>query len=394
MIGVTIGIGAAWAALARATAEKMHACTGLRCAVIEEEREIAVCHPSWLKCHLHRMFPDEDSFLYFDADVLPLQMWDPHGLFEDLGRPFCGVPEPNANPELLEECREWGLGYPDIYLNAGLLMFGREHGYVWDRTWTHHPHGGTWLEQTALNHSLALEAVEVCRLPRAFNTLAQKGRLNSLYARATLANSINLHCCAHDDAEAVATMHAQVEAYISSGLAGRTRLDLLAGLPKHSVGAELGVFCGDFSREILRIVQPAQLDLVDLYQGRVTSGNENGQNMRTVDMEVMGRELQGLGWPAVICPCDSVVYLESMIDRGERLDWVYIDTDHEYATLSEELRLAREVVRPGGIIAGHDYSRAFPGVLQAVTEFITRHELAIEIYDGDLLPSYAIRNKS
>jgi hypothetical protein len=393
MIGVTIGIGEGWTALARATARRMSDTTGLRCVVLEEEKDSGVCHPSWLKCLIHRIFPDEDSFLYFDADILPLQVWDPHGLFEDLGRPFCGVPEPNGNPDVVAECTEWGLGYPDTYINAGLLMFGIEHGYVWDRTWTHHPHGGTWMEQTALNHALVTEAVEICRLPRRFNTLAQKGRINNLYARATLAECINLHCCAHDTAEAVATMHAQVEAYTSSGLAGRTRQALLADLPKRSTGAELGVFCGDFSRDILRIVEPVSLHLVDLYQGRVTSGNENGQNMRTVDMEIIAGELEDLAPSVSIQRCSSVAFLQFMLDREEKLDWVYIDTDHEYATLTEELRLARLVVLPGGIIAGHDYSRAFPGVLQAVTEFLTEHNLPIQIYDGDLLPSFAIQNK-
>ena len=122
MIGVTIGIGAEWARLARATAQRMSAHTGLECRVIDS-CTYGVAHPSWLKCHVHRIFPEADSFLLFDADILPLKEWDPHGLFESLGRPFCGVPEPNSNLMVRDECEAWGLGYPDIYLNGGLLMY-------------------------------------------------------------------------------------------------------------------------------------------------------------------------------------------------------------------------------------------------------------------------------
>lgn len=392
MIGVTIGIGGEWPALARRTAATMQLMTGLECHVIDEDPGYGACHPSWLKCHVHRMFPDEDSFLVFDADILPVAFWQPDILFEGLGRPFCGAPEPNANPAVLEECKEWGLGYPDIYLNTGLTIFGREHGFVWDRVWSMHPHGGTWLEQTAVNYALALECVEVCRLPRRFNLMAHTGRINPIYARATLGDCINLHCCAMPNAAAVTTMHEQVEAYLTSGLAGRKRTELLDNLPKGSVGAELGVFCGDFSREILRRVQPSHLHLVDLFEGRVTSGNADGQNPRTVDMGVIGDELEAMPGPVSVHRCNSLDFLGGVIVSQKLLDWVYIDTSHDYTQTADELALARKAVKPGGFICGHDYSRAFPGVLQAVTEFTTLNELPVELYDGDLLPSYCIRN--
>jgi len=41
------------------------------------------------------------------------------------------------------------------------------------------------------------------------------------------------------------------------------RLFLLQQLPKDSVGVEIGVHLGDFSEQILKIVQPRQLHLID-----------------------------------------------------------------------------------------------------------------------------------
>lgn len=61
-------------------------------------------------------------------------------------------------------------------------------------------------------------------------------------------------------------------------------------------------------------------------------------------------------------------------------DWVYIDTDHSYQLTSLELDLCCRKVKPGGIIAGHDYiawEYSNPlnryGVIEAVAEFcVTR----------------------
>jgi len=393
MIGVTIGVGEQWAALAENSARAMHAMTGLRCKVIRAD-DFGCCHPSWLKCHVHRLFPREDAFLVFDADLLCIREWDPEYLFKAMARPFMGVPEPNANDELIEECREWGLGFPDFYLNCGLLIFGREHGFVLDRAWSRHPHGGRWLEQTAINHALALEAVETCRLPRVFNLLAQQGRINSIYCRATLKDAINVHFCALDGAGQVLASHAKLRAYMATGNYGRTRKALLWDLRNHvgvqSQGAEIGVFAGEFSREILSILNPGALHLVDLFEGIATSGNVNGQAMKDVDLAIVREELDAIGSPVITWAEDSVKWLG---DYGAgRLDWVYLDTTHEYERTLAELEAARHVVKPGGIIAGHDMSRAFPGVVRAVTEFVEKHGLKLKIYDGDLLPSFWIEN--
>lgn len=55
--------------------------------------------------------------------------------------------------------------------------------------------------------------------------------------------------------------------------------------------------------------------------------------------------------------------------RGVRADLVFIDDSHEYELVEKHIALSREVIRPGGIISGHDYHRKnFPGVTRAVDE--------------------------
>ena len=192
MIGVTIGIGPGWQACAERAATQMAAMTGLSCHVVTRPHHTTeVAHPSWLKCWITEMFPAEDAFLLFDADILPLRPWDPDGIFHKLGRPFLAVPEDNT-PPVFNECRRYQLPPWDWYVNGGLTIFGHEHAPIWRAVWKRHPGYGSWLEQTALNHVLLESGTPVCRLPRQFNQLLH-GRLDLAVPMANSGQYINLH---------------------------------------------------------------------------------------------------------------------------------------------------------------------------------------------------------
>jgi hypothetical protein len=60
----------------------------------------------------------------------------------------------------------------------------------------------------------------------------------------------------------------------------------------------------------------------------------------------------------------------SKMFRNASLDWVYIDADHHYDSVKADLWAWFPKVRPGGILAGHDYTNEFGwGVKRAVDEF-------------------------
>jgi predicted O-methyltransferase YrrM len=57
------------------------------------------------------------------------------------------------------------------------------------------------------------------------------------------------------------------------------------------------------------------------------------------------------------------------------LDWpvdmVFIDGDHRLDTVVRDIKKAYELLRPGGLICGHDYNHPmWPGVKQAVDELV------------------------
>lgn len=60
--------------------------------------------------------------------------------------------------------------------------------------------------------------------------------------------------------------------------------------------------------------------------------------------------------------------LRSLIDR--RFDLCYIDGDHSYEAVCQDIHVCLPLVRPGAFIGGHDYGGDCPGVAQAVDELL------------------------
>jgi hypothetical protein len=59
---------------------------------------------------------------------------------------------------------------------------------------------------------------------------------------------------------------------------------------------------------------------------------------------------------------------------ADSLDFVFIDAEHTPEAVAHDLAAWWPKVRPGGLLAGHDYTN-FPGVALAVDQFVARHAL-------------------
>lgn len=59
-------------------------------------------------------------------------------------------------------------------------------------------------------------------------------------------------------------------------------------------------------------------------------------------------------------------------DGRPLLDFIYLDAGHTYDEVLLDLRTWVPLLRPGGILCGHDYWKVFPGVIEAVDEFCHR----------------------
>ncbi|MES2810784.1 MAG: class I SAM-dependent methyltransferase [Bacteroidota bacterium] len=173
----------------------------------------------------------------------------------------------------------------------------------------------------------------------------------------------------------------------------KTLLDrevLLEHLPKNSIVAEIGVDRGEFSDLILQLTSPQKLHLIDAWQG----GKYHGELQALVERKFESQLQQN----AVVLNVGlSTDVLATMADSY--FDWVYLDTDHSYSVTKQELDILKFKVKPGGIIAGHDYisydfiGHTRYGVIEAVNEFCVNEQWEI-IYltaETNQYRSFAIR---
>lgn len=173
-----------------------------------------------------------------------------------------------------------------------------------------------------------------------------------------------------------------------------TRNDLLALLPPEAVIAELGVFEGEFSVELLRL-KPKELYLVDLWRGPMQCGDKDGLNIKTLSDAEMQKVYRKL-WRKY--ESDDRVHL-MRYDVGEALagfpdgyfDFIYVDADHRYEAVKAHLEASAVKVKPGGLLGGHDYGMPYLGVVRAVNEFATHFNFEWVGLTQDGCPSFLLR---
>jgi len=155
-----------------------------------------------------------------------------------------------------------------------------------------------------------------------------------------------------------------------------THMEMFLSLPKGGVGAEVGVCKGFNSVLLWHTLKPSKMHLCDIWEERPYDtylienpelwyddhsalvgklfGDEVKNGSVELHKEYGGNFLYGL--------------------ENDSLDWVYLDSLHDYKTVQIEIDNALYKVKKGGIIMGHDYM-SHPqvwrtGVIRAVNDFI------------------------
>ena len=168
------------------------------------------------------------------------------------------------------------------------------------------------------------------------------------------------------------------------------RLEMLSKLKKGGKVAEIGVAQGGFSELILKITEPDLLHLVDVWNSKTYHAGlfkKVADKFKNLIDEGRIQILRKLSTDAA----------EDFDDNY--FDWIYIDTDHSYATTREELVKYAPKVKHDGIIAGHDYTMGIwislnrYGVIEAVHEFCVKYgwELVYLTVEPKENQSFAIR---
>lgn len=127
-------------------------------------------------------------------------------------------------------------------------------------------------------------------------------------------------------------------------------------------GAEIGVFKGYYSQVLCENIPSLKLYCIDLVIQKLTKDKLSPFNCELIEKSSM----------------DAVKDFED-----ESLDFVFIDANHYYENVKNDIEEWTKKVRKGGIVSGHDYYvfkySKNDGVIKAVDEYIAEHGYKLEL---------------
>lgn len=132
------------------------------------------------------------------------------------------------------------------------------------------------------------------------------------------------------------------------------------------IGCEVGVATGGMSYSILQRTNVEKLYSVDPYCGSYFADFAAKGILDLYFFHVKAR-LGQFGERSQMLRMDSLE--AGKLFKENELDFVFIDADHSYESVKQDVKLWYTKVRSGGVIAGDDYATRWPGVPQAVDEF-------------------------
>lgn len=139
-------------------------------------------------------------------------------------------------------------------------------------------------------------------------------------------------------------------------------ISLAASLPQDAVWVELGVMCGrSFTATALALPSSATLIGVDLQLGDcVVNGVGFLHSFDTISRSRPQLRLAALKMSSQV----AAGYLGNI-----KPNVVFVDADHEYLAVKQDIQLWIPRMEKGGVLCGHDFDEVhWPGVVRAVSE--------------------------
>ncbi len=137
------------------------------------------------------------------------------------------------------------------------------------------------------------------------------------------------------------------------------------------LGAEIGVWRGDYSYRIMERWNGQKLYLVDPWK---KFPQEEYDDQRNTDFDpqdfefVKERFVEFKDRVEIVRATSRQAAETSLVPNG--LDFVYIDANHSYKHVCDDLHMWYYKLKRGGVLAGHDvYSLDCPGLTTALVEF-------------------------
>jgi predicted O-methyltransferase YrrM len=155
--------------------------------------------------------------------------------------------------------------------------------------------------------------------------------------------------------------------YLRNCRVATDRIEMLRHLPKGGRVAEVGVFRGAFSYQILDILAPDEFLTIDI-------SYESFDYDKLSQHPLYSRMLQVTG--------NSYDKIAELPDNS--FDMIYIDADHRYGYAKKDLDAAHPKLKAGGYLLANDYTswsvmQGFKyGVVKAVNQFVNENKYDVE----------------
>ena len=166
---------------------------------------------------------------------------------------------------------------------------------------------------------------------------------------------------------------------------------ILSYAKRGGVGAEFGVFRGHFAEKIAETINPSRLYLVDPWTTRGEKFNWGNDDQYTNFNELTTRQaredcIQRMSkfietGMVEVFEMDDYEFIDILIKKNTKLDFVYLDTSHSYTSTLSELKQINQILKEDGVIMGDDWAPCqnhnHHGLFRAVQDFIKLHEYEI-----------------
>ena len=142
---------------------------------------------------------------------------------------------------------------------------------------------------------------------------------------------------------------------------------------------EIGTFYGKSTIFLANEIKNSGKDLpfftVDPWNNSLI--DEKGRKFPECSMDKFMANAKSCGVDRYVIPIPglSIVAAKSFADKS--LKFVFIDGEHSYEAVKSDIEAWLPKLRPGGVIAGHDYIRLWPGVKRAVNEAFGEDEIEV-----------------
>lgn len=135
------------------------------------------------------------------------------------------------------------------------------------------------------------------------------------------------------------------------------------------IGIEIGVYAGAYALAYLEELDIKKIFLVDPYLVRTKVEGIAHSKLKDYENKIEWVKAKSAD-------------VANKFNDGS-LDFVYIDGDHQYEAVLQDVGLYYPKVKKGGLVSGHDYGRRWPGVPIAVNEFCKKNNFKLNTEDID-----------